>query len=315
LLKLDPEHRAAVVELGTNHPGELAPLVRMAAPQYGVITNIGREHLEHFGDVSGVAREEGMLAEGLPANGCLFLNGDGDWAEGIAARCPARVVKVGSNPGNAWRLRWARMDLNGVTFSIESPQAAFSGEYRVNLLGKHQAGNALLAIAVAAELGLNPEEIRRGLEVAKPARYRLQLWESGGVRILEDVYNANADSMRAALETLQGLSCRGRRVAVLGDMAELGTHTQAAHEEVGRRAAELGVGQLFAVGRMAPAMAAGARAAGLNRVIEFGQVEPAANAVRSFVKSGDLVLVKASRASRFERISDLLKNLEASRRS
>ena len=140
---------------------------------------------------------------------------------------------------------------------------------------------------------------------------RLELWECGGVRVLDDAYNANADSMVAALQTLQELPCKGRRVAVLGDMAELGAHSEAAHEEVGRRAAELGVGQLFAVGKMAPVMARAARDAGLNRVFEFADVETAAAAVKSFVKTGDLVLLKASRATRLERIARTV----ASRRS
>ena len=113
--------------------------------------------------------------------------------------------------------------------------------------------------------------------------------------------------MLAALQTLQELPCKGRRVAVLGDMAELGAHSEAAHEEVGRRAAELGIGQLFAVGKMAPVMGRGARGAGLNRVFEFEDVETAAAAVKSFVKNGDVLLLKASRASRLERISENLR--------
>src|SRR5205085_8933129 len=172
----------------------------------------------------------------------------------------------------------------GATFRVAAPEARYSGEYRINLLGRHQVLNALFAVALGAEFQLTREEIESGLAECKPARMRMQLWELGGVRILDDAYNANADSMLAALETLQDMPCKGRRVAVLGDMAELGAHSESAHEEVGRRAAELGVGQLFAVGKMAPAMARGARDAGLNRVFEFADVETAAAAVRSFVK-------------------------------
>jgi UDP-N-acetylmuramyl pentapeptide synthase len=137
---------------------------------------------------------------------------------------------------------------------------------------------------------------------------RLQFWEAGGVRVIDDAYNANADSTIAALETLCDLPLQGRRVAVLGDMAELGKQSEAAHAEVGRRAAELGIGQLFAVGRMAPVMAAAARSAGLNRVIEFADVEAATAAVKNFLKAGDVVLLKASRASRLERIAETLKS-------
>jgi UDP-N-acetylmuramoyl-tripeptide--D-alanyl-D-alanine ligase len=127
------------------------------------------------------------------------------------------------------------------------------------------------------------------------------------VRVLDDAYNANADSMVAALQVLQELPCKGRRVAVLGDMGELGSHSESAHAEVGRRAAELGVGQLIAVGKMAGVMARAAREAGLNRVIELAEVEAAVPALKSFLKPGDTVLLKASRASRLERITQALR--------
>ncbi|MDW8309406.1 MAG: UDP-N-acetylmuramoyl-tripeptide--D-alanyl-D-alanine ligase [Verrucomicrobiales bacterium] len=319
LLRLERAHQAAVLEVGTNHPGELAPLVRMAAPRYGVITNIGREHLEFFGDLAGVAAEQGALAELLPAEGALFLNGDSAWAEPIAARSRARVVRVGLGAQNDWRARAIRLEARaasggadgapgfGVVFEVDAPDRRFDGEYRVNLLGRHQALNALLAIAVGAELGLAPEEIRRGLLACGTPKMRLQLFEHRGVRVLDDAYNANADSMIAALETLMELPCEGRRIAVLGEMAELGAQSQAAHAEVGRRAAELGVGQVFAVGKMAAAIARAAREAGLVRVMEFEDAESATAVLKRFVKPGDVVLVKASRVARLERISEALR--------
>ncbi len=307
LLRLEKSHQAAVVEAGTNHPGELAPLVKMIAPKFGIITSIGREHLEFFGDVAGVAQEEGWLAELLPADGKLFLNGDSEWADKIAARTKSQVVRVGLGEKNDWRAKKIRLDKNGVTFQVAAPDEKFSGEYRVSLLGKHQAVNALFAAAVGAELGLTRDEIRDGLVACQPAKMRLNFWEANGVRVLDDSYNANADSTVAALETLCGLPLQGRRVAVLGDMAELGAHSAAAHAEVGRRAAELAVGQLFAVGKMAAVTAQAARDAGLMRVFEFAEVEAALGVVRSFVKPGDVVLLKASRAARLERIAEMLK--------
>jgi UDP-N-acetylmuramoyl-tripeptide--D-alanyl-D-alanine ligase len=150
--------------------------------------------------------------------------------------------------------------------------------------------------------------VRDGLAECQPPKMRLQFWDAGGVRVLDDSYNANADSTIAALETLCELPLQGRRVAVLGEMAELGAHSEAAHAEVGRRAAELKVGQLFAVGKMAPVMAKAARDAGLIRVIEFESVESAMTAIRNFLKPGDVVLLKASRASRLERIAGMLKS-------
>jgi UDP-N-acetylmuramoyl-tripeptide--D-alanyl-D-alanine ligase len=307
LLRLEKTHQAAVLEAGTNHPGELVPLVKMIRPKFGVITNVGREHLEFFGDVAGVAREEGRLAELLPADGKLFMNGDNEWTEQIAKRTRAKVVRVGLGEKNDWRAEKIRLDKNGVTFRAQAPREEFCGGYRINLLGRHQVANALLAIAVGEELGLGRAEIQRGLAECQPAKMRLQFWEANGIRVLDDAYNANADSTLAALETLCALPLQGRRVAVLGDMNELGAHSEAAHAEAGHRAAELGIGQLFAVGKMAAITARAAREAGLNRVIELADVEAAMKAVKQFLKTGDVVLLKASRAAHLERIAETLK--------
>lgn len=315
LLRLDKTHQAAVVEVGTNHPGELAALVDLVQPQFGVITNVGREHLEFFGDLAGVAQEEGALAEALPASGKLFLNGDDEWSDAIAKRAKATVVRVGSGANCDWRVRDVKMDKNGSAFTVEAPTKEFSGTYRIGLLGRHQVGNALFAIALGAELGLSRSEIKQGLATCEPAKMRLQLYDVGGVRVLDDAYNANADSMVAALQVLQELPCKGRRVAVLGDMAELGSHSESAHAEVGRRAAELGVEQLIAVGKMAGTMAQAARGAGLSRVIELADAEAAATAIKSFLKPGDTVLLKASRSSRLERIANALKAGEVGKRN
>jgi UDP-N-acetylmuramoyl-tripeptide--D-alanyl-D-alanine ligase len=308
LMRLNRTHQAAVVEAGTNHPGELAPLVRMIQPKYGIITNIGREHLEFFGDLAGVTKEEGSLAELLPADGTLFLNGDSEWSDKIAICTQAQVVRVGVGEKNDWRARNIRLDKNGVTFQVQAPTAEYSGEYRINLLGRHQVTNSLFAIAAGAAVGVTCAEITRGLAECEPPKMRMQFWEANGVRVLDDAYNANADSMRAALETLCDLPLQGRRVAILGDMGELGAQSGAAHSEVGRYAAELKIGQLFTVGTMAATTAKAAREAGLTRVMEFADVEAAMRAVKNFLKPGDVVLLKASRSSRLERIAETLKS-------
>jgi UDP-N-acetylmuramoyl-tripeptide--D-alanyl-D-alanine ligase len=315
LLRLEKSHQAAVLEVGTNHSGELAPLVNMIRPRYGIITCIGREHLEFFGDVAGVAREEGALAELLPADGKLFVNGDDEWTGRLAERARAAVVRVGLSEGNDWRAGGLRPSRTGVRFHVTGPKPEFAGEYRIQLLGRHQVINALFAVALGAELGLGRAEIARGLAECKALKMRLELWELGGVHVLDDAYNANADSVRVALRTLADLPCQGRRVAVLGDMAELGAHSEAAHEEIGRCAAQMGVGQLFAVGKMAPVVARGARDAGLNRVFEFAEVETAAGAVKSFIKKGDVLLLKASRATRMERLAGILRGAAAMRKN
>ena len=309
LLKLERAHETAVFEVGTNHPGELAPLVAMVQPRFGVITSIGREHLEFFGDLDGVRQEEGRLAEMLPPDGRLFLNTADDAARSLPARSRAPVVRVGWEPGNDWWASRLAPDERGVTFQLSAPQREFCGEYRVNLLGRHQVLNGLLAAAVGAELGLSPDQVRQGLAACAPLKRRLQLWETAGIRVLDDSYNANADSMLAALQTLKELPCSGRRVAVLGDMAELGSQGAAAHGEVGRQAAVCGISQLFTVGPMARLTAESARQGGLSEVHELADAAEAVREVLSRVRGGDLVLLKASRVVGLEQVSDALKRM------
>ncbi len=307
LLQLRRDHGAAVLEAGTNHSGELASLLRMIRHRYGVVTSIGREHLEFFGDLRGVAEEEGWMAELLPAEGALFINGDSEWAETIAHRSRARIVRVGASGKCEIRAECSQIDDTGVTFRVIAPGGRWDGEYRMNLIGAHQVANALLAIAVGAELGLSREEIGRGLAECRPPKMRMQLWRANGWRILDDAYNANADSMLAAMATLRDLECAGRRIAVLGDMAELGAGSCAAHREVGTRLAAMKVDRLFTIGSKAMEMAKAAREAGLNDVQEFENAETAAAGIREFLHPGDLILVKASRLMRLERVVEKLK--------
>lgn len=307
LLGLKQPHRAAVLEVGTNHPGELAPLVRAIAPQYGILTSLGREHLEFFGNLEGVAKEEGWLAELLPSEGRLFIHGEGPAIETVRRRARASVIRIGQKPDDDWRITRAEVDGTGTSFEVMVPDPAFCGQYRLNLLGRHQAVNALFAIALGAELGLTREQIQRGLVDCAPLKMRLAIWHAGDLRVLDDAYNANADSTLAALATLCELPCSGRRVVVLGDMAELGKHSQAAHAEVGQRAAKAGIDCLFAIGQWASVTANAARRSGLAAVAEFPSIETASQPLLDYLQAGDLVLLKASRAARFERLGEVLR--------
>lgn len=307
LLGLNASHGAAVVEVGTNHPGELAPLVRLARPRYGVLTSLGREHLEFFGSVEGVAEEEGWLAELLPADGRLFVDAESVMADRVVRRSPAPVVRVGTGADCDWQLGRVEASASGVHFEVKAPVPDWSGAYGVPLLGRHQARNATLALAVAATLGVSVDAARRGLARCRPAGRRLESWESGGVRVVDDAYNANVDSVLAALQVLRDLPCAGRRVAVLGDMAESGVTGPALHAEVGRHAVGLGVDQLVAVGGMARVTAEAARRAGLAMVWEFDGPEAATAALARSLRPGDVVLVKASRAARLELVSEGLR--------
>ena len=278
----------------------------MIRPEIGVITSIGREHLEFFGDMPGVCREEGVLAQLLPANGTLYLGADNEWGEEILRRTQATVVRVGCSAPCDWRASEVRLSMKGTAFHVEAPAEGYSGAYRVRLLGRHHAVNALFAIAVGARMGLTRDAIQQGLDAAAAPPRRMELRRCGSVKVLDDCYNANADSMVAALRTLAELPCNGSRIAVLGDMAELGAHAEAAHAEAGRLAAELDLSQLLVIGEMATVSAMAARQAGLHRVLEFGNTEALSDALRKVVRAGDLVLLKASRRARLERVVEAL---------
>ena len=212
----------------------------------------------------------------LPADGTLFLNGDTEWAESLARRTKAAVVRVGLKPGNDWRASNVAVTTAGTSFSAQSPKPEFNRDYRLRLIGRHQVVNALFALAVGAELGLTPDEAQAGLIECKPAKMRMEPLDWNGVCVLNDAYNANADSMVAALQTLRDIPSAGRRVAVLGDMGELGVHSESAHEEVGLQAAQAGLDQLFTVGVMAEIIGRAARRAGLDAVRVFTDIAAAA---------------------------------------
>jgi UDP-N-acetylmuramoyl-tripeptide--D-alanyl-D-alanine ligase len=304
LLKIEGKHDCAVLEVGTNHPGELAPLLQLISPRLGVITSIGREHLEFFRTLEGVVEEEGMLAEILPQNGTLFLQGDSPWTERIARRCRGKVVTAGLNPGNQITAEAIQMDETGMTFVARG--TSVDGAYRIGLLGAHHVSNALLAIAVGAELGVERAVIERGLRECAPAKMRMQISETRGIKLMEDCYNANVDSTLCALRTFREWPCAGRRVALLGDMAELGVEAEAAHREIGIAAAGV-VEALFCVGEFSRWTVEAAREAGLAEATWLPNAHEVAGLLGNFLREGDALLLKGSRSAKLERVSEFLK--------
>ncbi len=305
LLRIDASHEAAVLEAGTNHPGELAPLVAMITPDVGLVPSIGREHLEHFGDLAGVVEEESALGRGLSQQGVLVLGGDMPSADVLAAATRARVVRAGFVAGNDWRVRLTATRWESTSFQLTAPHPEWCLEFELGVPGRHMVANAAVALAAAAAMGAEPEPARRALAAFRGAKQRLQWTEQAGVRLLDDTYNANADSMLAALQTLSDLPCAGRRVAILGDMAELGSHAGEAHREVGAAAGRLGLDVLVAIGRHSELTREAA--AGTKTRLSFPDVESALPAVRDLLRNGDTVLAKASRSSRLERVIEALR--------
>jgi len=307
LLEAGEETRHLVVEMGTSGKGELSYLSNRVRPERILITTVTEAHIKGLGDLAGVIEEEGALAEALPPEGCLFVNGDIEGLEAIRARCRATVVTVGEGEDCDWQLTGTVLNNDGTTFELLSPKGDWSGAYRVNLLGHQNARNAALAIALAAELGLSREELDQGLQCCRPASMRMEMQTLGGVRIINDAYNSNPDSLLAALETMGLFPTKGKRIAILGDMAELGEASEFAHVEVGRLAARLGLDGLVAVGQWANKMVRAAQEDGLANVAAFDDINVAGQALAVKLSSGDLVLIKGSRAARMERIIEPLK--------
>ena len=306
LLRLEKKHRAAVVEVGTNHPGELRPLLETVQPTLGVLTSIGREHLEFFLDLNGVMKEEGVLAEMIPATGAFFFCGDDPRCRQLAGRTDARAVSVGFAEGNSWRVKELLPTEKGIGFILESPHQDWNGFYQSPFFGRHQLPLALLALAVAAESGADPQKSRKALPGFRGTKMRLEIRRMGKSWLLDDSYNANAESTLAALQTLRDLPFGAKKIAALGDMAELGPETEQCHLEVGRAAALLKVDYLIAIGRHARLMATGAREAGLSEVEVFDDPLSAAQKIRSLLGPEDVLLIKASRSSRLEQITQYL---------
>jgi UDP-N-acetylmuramoyl-tripeptide--D-alanyl-D-alanine ligase len=312
LLARKAKHRRVVVELGMNHRGEIAELARIARPGVGVVTNVGSAHVEFLGSREAIAEEKGDLLAALPPDGVAVVNADDDWADALAARSPARVVRFGLSNRAEVRAADVRAQDGSVAFTLEAPEGRTGVE--VAGLGDTAVINALCAAAAALAADAELMEVREGLATFRPVGGRLERRElPGGIVLIDDSYNANPQSMEVALRLLAGCG-GGRRLAVLGDMGELGGEADKAHRETGRLAASLGIDLLVAVGERAELVAAGAREAGMSaeRISVAGSSDEAGAPVRELARRGDCVLVKGSRAMQMERVS---RHLEAEARS
>ncbi|TMQ67488.1 MAG: UDP-N-acetylmuramoyl-tripeptide--D-alanyl-D-alanine ligase [Candidatus Eisenbacteria bacterium] len=292
LLALRAEHQAAVVELAMSGAGEIAALAAIAGPQAGLITNVGRAHLggPGLGSAAAIAREKAALGFALAPGEPLFV-GDGPLLRAALGKARCRVIRFGFS--RAAEVRPSRIeDLgpDGSRFEVEG-----FPPIHLRLIGRHQVMNALAALAVAREVRLDPEAVTAALAAARPVAGRMEVRTLRGAVLLVDYYNANPESTRAALGTLAGWPGR-RRIAVLGEMLELGTQAARLHREVG--AAVRGA-ELWAVGPHAPDTAAGAKRAGL-RVRVFADKAALAVALEAALEPGTVVLLKASRGAALE---------------
>ena len=310
LLRLAPEHRWAVVELGTNSPGEIARLAQICSPDIGVITNIGPAHLEGLGSLDGVMREKGQLIDHLKAKGKAVLNADDRRVSKIAAktkRTKKDILFFGLSENAAIRATVVNEKTTGISFSLDLPQESLSVDLKV--AGQFMVINALAAAAVGHLLGLSATEIKVGLETFEPAWGRMNILETaGGIHVIDDTYNANPDSMKAAITTLRSLRANNQSVFVAGDMLELGAQAESLHRQVGAWAATADINKLLVTGDYADAVAAGAKDAGMKSENIFtGSQEKILNILKGSLNPGDWVLVKGSRGARMETIVEGLK--------
>src|SRR4051812_18978517 len=299
ILAANRKHEIAVWEIGMNHPGEIAALAKLAAPDVAIITNVGIAHIEFMGSREAIAEEKGALAEAVAANGTLILNADDAFTESIAKRTGAKIILAGIENGSV-RATDITQHSTGSEFTIL--EGAHRCRAQLPVPGIHTVQNAMLAVAAGRAFGLSLEECAVGLASAPLTKARLQLRDINGVQFLDDSYNANPDSMKAALRTLVELETEGRRIAVLGHMGELGIESARGPREVGESAAAFRIDQLITVGDVAAGISDAARSAGLENVTNVASTTEAAELLTNSATSGDLVLVKGSRAARMERV-------------
>ena len=292
-----------VFEMGMNHPGEIAPLAAMASPQVAIIANVGVAHIEVMGSREAIALDKGMLAEALPADGTLILSAADDFNESIARRTSARTVLAGIDRGDV-TATVLETGFEGSRFLVRDRQTQTEAEVRLPVPGLHMIQNALLAIAAGLTFGVPLQAASQGLAQCRLTKGRLERKVLNGIQILDDSYNANPDSMRAALQTLASLPTAGNRIAVLGRMGELGEESDRGHRSVGQAAAETGIDVLIVVGDEALAIADAARAGRLGEVHCVADTAAAAALLAGRVQPGDLVLIKGSRTARMERVLD-----------
>jgi len=303
LLRLAPEHRFAVIEMGANQIGDVAGLAELAAPSIGLITNAGAEHLEGFGSLEAVARAEGEVIEALPATATAVINADDPYAPLWRGMTRAQVVGFGMAETAAWRAADVHCDVDAqgfnTRFTLVSPQGRAS--VVLALAGRHNVMNALAAAAAAAAAGASLPNIVAGLAAVRAVPGRLQFKRAhSGAWLIDDSYNANPSSVRAAIEVLAQLD--GKKWLVLGDMAELGDFAQSSHAEIGTYARAHGIARLFATGALSVGAVESFGAGGE----WFPDASALSAALLASADAGVCLLVKGSRVNRLERVVEAL---------
>jgi len=298
LLRLEPEHEYAVIEMGMNHPGEIAALALIAAPDWGVITNVGTAHIENFSDgQAGIARAKFELVDALPDNGAIFLNSDDPYVSQFGRDFHGLAVYFGANPCANPQLLEVTEDLAGLHVRYRAGER--EGQLTLNLLGAHNAMNALAGLAVALEAGVELDAAVAALETLTAGDKRGEVIEINGATILNDCYNSNPEALRSMIRTLAARPAK-RRILVAGEMLEMGEQGPAFHAECGRAAAEAGLDLVVGVHGNAEHLAAAACKGGVAALF-LPDADAAGRWLKENLRRGDVVLVKGSRGVHLER--------------
>ncbi len=306
LLRLRKRHKFAVVELGTNRPGEIRRLAEIADPDCGIITSVAAAHLEGLNSLAGVAREKGALYQNIRSGGMIAVNVDDPRVKKLAAKFKGKKITYGER-GRLRTRSWRMSGKGRLEFILQA--GAERCKVRLNYIGQHNVANALGAAALALGAGVTLSAVRRGLGKAKPFSMRMQIEEWNGIGIINDAYNANPASMKAALQTLVEVQCRGKRIAVLGDMFELGRHSDSEHRALGKAAASAALDGLYLLGAQAALVGKGARAGGMEpaKIIIGKDPGDLGGKLREHLRPGDWLLFKGSRGMKMERVLEALK--------
>lgn len=299
LLQLTPEHEACVVEMGMRGLGQIAELAAIAEPDIGVVTNVGKSHIELLGSQDNIARAKSELVRALSEDGVAILNQDDSYVAAMADLCRGKVVGYGIESNAAIRASRVVCSEKGLRFACRCFDQVM--DIHMPLIGSHNVYNALAAIAVGRVLGLTEHQLQKGLSEYRGMPMRQELIHLGEYTFINDAYNANPASMSEALKSL-ALLTKGRKIAVLGGMLELGDWTVREHEKIGAEAAELGLDALITMGSPASYIADAARKNGLGAVYTAQDHAGAADCLRQIIQPGDTVLLKGSRGFAMEKI-------------
>jgi UDP-N-acetylmuramoyl-tripeptide--D-alanyl-D-alanine ligase len=305
LLRLEPGHEIAVVEMGMNHSGEIAALARIASPDWGVITNVGNAHIENFAEgQAGIARAKFELVAALPGNGVAFLNCSDPYVSQFGRDFPGRVVYFGVGPCADPQILSINEDSSGLHVHYRAGER--EGNFTLKMLGAHNAANAIAGLSVALEAGVDLDAAIAALETLSAGDKRGQLLEIAGATILNDSYNSNPEALRSMIETLARRPAL-RRILVAGEMLELGEYAPALHTACGHAAAEAGLDFVLGVQGNAEHLAAAACAGGVASLF-LPDAEAAGQWLVHNLRPGDQVLVKGSRGVHLERAIEILRS-------